>query len=76
MVPLAYFSQETASYLGEVHHGGKWFEGEHKSHYRSGPRSTGFKNSSNPKLRARKVKRSESGALPPGQSSSMTGATG
>jgi len=32
--PLAYFLKNRV-YLGEVHHGGKWFKGEHDAHHRS-----------------------------------------
>jgi site-specific DNA recombinase len=59
--PLAYFLKNRV-YLGEVHHGGKWFEGEHEGIV---DRQT-FENvqallKSNATVR--KTKRSESGAL-------------
>jgi site-specific DNA recombinase len=59
--PLAYFLKNRA-YLGEVHHGGKWFEGEHKAIV---DRVT-FERVQQllaSKSNGRKAKRSESGAL-------------
>jgi site-specific DNA recombinase len=59
--PLAYFLKNRV-YLGEVHHGGKWFEGEHKAII---DRATfdRVQELLKSKSRGRKVKRSESGAL-------------
>ena len=59
--PLAYFLKNRI-YLGEVHHGGKWFKGEHEAII---DRATfeqvqGLLNSNS---QGRKVKRSDSGAL-------------
>jgi len=59
--PLAYFLKNRV-YLGEVHHGGKWFEGEHEAIV---DRAT-FDRVQEllvTKSRGRKAKRSESGAL-------------
>jgi site-specific DNA recombinase len=59
--PLAYFLKNRI-YLGEVHHGGKWFEGEHEAIV---DRVTfdGVQQLLAVKINGRKVKRSESGAL-------------
>jgi DNA invertase Pin-like site-specific DNA recombinase len=59
--PLAYFLKNRV-YLGEVHHGGKWFEGEHKAII---DRATfdRVQELLKSKAQGRKVKRSESGAL-------------
>ncbi len=59
--PLAYFLKNRV-YLGEVHHGGKWFEGEHEAII---DRATfdRVQELLKSKDRGRKVKRSESGAL-------------
>jgi site-specific DNA recombinase len=59
--PLAYFLKNRV-YLGEVHHGGKWFEGEHDAivdHATFNRVQQLLATKSN----GRKVKRSESGAL-------------
>src|SRR2546421_3077196 len=59
--PLAYFLKNRV-YLGEVHHGGKWFEGEHEAiidRATFDPVQRLLVTKSN----GRKVKRSESGAL-------------
>jgi site-specific DNA recombinase len=59
--PLAYFLKNCI-YLGEMHHGGKWFKGEHNAIV---DRST-FETVQQllaAKAQGRKVKRSESGAL-------------
>jgi hypothetical protein len=59
--PLAYFLKNRA-YLGEVHHGGKWFEGEHEAIV---DRATfdQVQQLLKAKTNGRKAKRSESGAL-------------
>jgi len=59
--PLAYFLKNRV-YLGEVHHGGKWFEGEHKAII---DRATfdRVKQLLATKSNGQKAKRSESGAL-------------
>jgi site-specific DNA recombinase len=59
--PLAYFLKNRV-YLGEVHHGGKWFEGEHAAII---DRATfdRVQELLKSKSRGRKVKRSESGAM-------------
>ena len=59
--PLAYFLKNRI-YLGEVHHGGKWFEGEHEAII---DRATfdGVQQLLVTKANDRKVKRSDSGAL-------------
>src|SRR3989440_10689363 len=59
--PLAYFLKNRV-YLGEVHHGGKWFEGEHDAivDRASFDRVQELLKS---KVQGRKVKRSDSGAL-------------
>src|SRR6202790_3691841 len=59
--PLAYFLKNRV-YLGEVHHGGKWFDGEHEAII---DRATydRVQDLLKSKSRGRKVKRSESGAL-------------
>src|SRR5438874_2653908 len=59
--PLAYFLKNRV-YLGEVHHGGKWFEGEHDAIV---DRATfdRVQELLKSKARGRKVKRSDSGAL-------------
>ena len=59
--PLAYFLKNRV-YLGEVHHGGKWFEGEHKAII---DRATfdRVQELLKSKTQGRKVKRSASGAL-------------
>jgi site-specific DNA recombinase len=59
--PLAYFLKNRA-YLGEVHHDGKWFKGEHEAiiDRRTFDRVQELLAS---KANGRKVKRSESGAL-------------
>jgi site-specific DNA recombinase len=59
--PLAYFLKNRI-YLGEVHHGGKWFEGEHEAIV---DRATfdGVQQLLATKINGRKAKRSESGAL-------------
>jgi site-specific DNA recombinase len=59
--PLAYFLKNRV-YLGEVHHGGKWFEGEHKAILDRAifDRVQELLAS---KSKGRKKKRSESGAL-------------
>ena len=59
--PLAYFLKNRI-YLGEVHHGGKWFEGEHEAIV---DRATfdGVQQLLVTKVNGRKVKRSDSGAL-------------
>jgi site-specific DNA recombinase len=59
--PLAYFLRNRV-YLGEIHHGGKWFEGEHEAIV---DRAT-FDRAQQilaTKANGRKAKRSESGAL-------------
>jgi hypothetical protein len=59
--PLAYFLKNRV-YVGEVHHGGKWFEGEHEAIIgRQTFESVQELLKSN--ATGRKVKRSESGAL-------------
>jgi hypothetical protein len=60
--PLAYFLKNRV-YLGEVHHGGKWFEGEHKAIV---DRATfdRVQELLASKSKGRQKKRSESGALP------------
>ena len=59
--PLAYFLKNRI-YLGEVHHGGKWFEGEHEAIV---DRVTfdGVQQLLATKINGRKAKRSESSAL-------------
>jgi DNA invertase Pin-like site-specific DNA recombinase len=59
--PLAYFLKNRV-YVGEVHHGGKWFEGEHKAIV---DRATfdSVQQLLTSKTIGRKAKRSESGAL-------------
>jgi site-specific DNA recombinase len=59
--PLAHFLKNRI-YLGEVHHGGKWFEGEHEAIV---DRATFDRVQQIPATKAngRKAKRSESGAL-------------
>jgi hypothetical protein len=59
--PLAYFLKNRV-YLGEVHHGGKWFEGEHKAII---DRATFDKVQQLrlSKATGRKTRRSESGAM-------------
>src|SRR5438270_3689638 len=59
--PLAYFLKNRV-YLGEVHHGGKWFEGEHDAIV---DRATfdRVQELLKSKPQGRKVKRSDSGAL-------------
>jgi site-specific DNA recombinase len=59
--PLAYFLKNRV-YLGEVHHGGKWFKGEHEAiiDRATFERVQGLLKSNS---QGRKVKRSESGAL-------------
>jgi DNA invertase Pin-like site-specific DNA recombinase len=59
--PLAYFLKNRV-YLGEVHHGGKWFEGEHEAiiDRATFERVQGLLKSN---CHGRKVKRSDSGAL-------------
>jgi site-specific DNA recombinase len=59
--PLAYFLKNRV-YLGEVHHGGKWFKGEHEAiiDRETFDRVQGLLKSNS---QGRKVKRSESGAL-------------
>jgi hypothetical protein len=59
--PLAYFLKNRV-YLGKVHHGGKWFEGEHEAIV---DRATfeRVQELLKSKAQGRKVKRSESGAL-------------
>ncbi len=59
--PLAYFLKNRV-YLGEVHHGGRWFEGEHEAII---DRATfdRVQELLKSKSQRRKVKRSESGAL-------------
>jgi site-specific DNA recombinase len=59
--PLAYFLKNRV-YLGEVHHGGKWFEGEHKAII---DRATfnRVQELLKSKAQGRRVKRSDSGAL-------------
>ena len=59
--PLAYFLKNRI-YLGEIHHGGKWFEGEHEAIV---DRATfdGVQQLLATKTNGRKAKRSESGAL-------------
>jgi DNA invertase Pin-like site-specific DNA recombinase len=59
--PLAYFLKNRV-YLGEVHHGGKWFKGEHGAilDRATFERVQGFLKSNS---QGRKIKRSDSGAL-------------
>jgi site-specific DNA recombinase len=59
--PLAYFLKNRV-YLGEIHHGGKWFKGEHEAiiNRATFERVQGLLKSNS---QGRKVKRSESGAL-------------
>src|SRR5258706_3206720 len=59
--PLAYFLKNRV-YLGEVHHGGKWFKGEHEAimDRATFERVQGLLKSNS---QDRKVKRSDSGAL-------------
>src|SRR5712672_2828193 len=59
--PLAYFLKNRV-YLGEVHHGGKWFKGEHEAiiDRATFERVQGLLKSNS---QYRKVKRSDSGAL-------------
>jgi site-specific DNA recombinase len=59
--PLAYFLKNRI-YLGEIHHGGKWFKGEHEAII---DRATfnRVQELLKSKSQGRKVKRSESGAL-------------
>jgi DNA invertase Pin-like site-specific DNA recombinase len=59
--PLAYFLKNRV-YVGEVHHGGKWFDGEHKAIV---DRATfgQVQQLLSTKVNGRKAKRSESGAL-------------
>ena len=59
--PLAYFLKNRV-YVGEVHHGGKWFEGEHEAII---DRQTfaSVQELLESKAASRKAKRSESGAL-------------
>jgi site-specific DNA recombinase len=59
--PLAYFLKNRA-YIGEIHHDGKWFKGEHEAIV---DRSTfeGVQELLATKANGRKAKRSESGAL-------------
>jgi DNA invertase Pin-like site-specific DNA recombinase len=59
--PLAYFLKNRV-YLGEVHHGGKWFKGEHEAiiDRATFERVQGLLKSNS---QGRKVKRSDSGAL-------------
>jgi site-specific DNA recombinase len=59
--PLAYFLKNRV-YLGEVHHGGKWFEGEHKAIVDRATFDRVQKLLAT-KSNGRKAKRSKSGAL-------------
>src|SRR6266446_5915724 len=59
--PLAYFLKNRV-YLGEVHHGGKWFEGEHEAIIDRATFDRVQKHLAT-KSSSRKAKRSESGAL-------------
>jgi site-specific DNA recombinase len=59
--PLAYFLRNRV-YLGEVHHGGKWFGGEHKAII-DRPTFDRVQQLLATKANGRKAKRSESGAL-------------
>jgi site-specific DNA recombinase len=59
--PLAHFLKNRV-YLGEVHHGGKWFEGEHEAIV-DRPTFDRVQQLLATKAQGRKVKRSESGAL-------------
>jgi site-specific DNA recombinase len=59
--PLAYFLKNRI-YLGEIHHGGKWFKGEHDAIV-DRPIFDRVQQLLATKAQGRKVKRSESGAL-------------
>jgi DNA invertase Pin-like site-specific DNA recombinase len=59
--PLAHFLKNRI-YLGEVHHGGKWFEGEHEA-ILDRPTFDRVHRLLESKSNGRKAKRSESGAL-------------
>ncbi len=59
--PLAYFLKNRV-YLGEVHHGGKWFKGEHEAII-DRPTFNRVQELLKSNSQGRKVKRSESGAL-------------
>src|SRR3984893_15627224 len=59
--PLAYFLKNRV-YLGEMHHGGKWFDGEHEAIV-DRPTFDRVQQLLAAKAQGRKVKRSESGAL-------------
>jgi site-specific DNA recombinase len=59
--PLAYFLRNRI-YIGEVHHGGKWFKGEHSAII-DRPTFDRVQQLLATKANGRKVKRSESGAL-------------
>src|SRR6266851_4333166 len=59
--PLAYFLKNRV-YLGEIHHGGKWFEGEHKAIIDRATFDRVQKLLAS-KSNGQKAKRSESGAL-------------
>jgi site-specific DNA recombinase len=59
--PLAYFLKNRI-YLGEMHHGGKWFKGEHDAIV-DRPTFDRVQQLLATKAQGRKIKRSESGAL-------------
>ena len=60
--PLAYFLKNRI-YVGEMHHGGKWFKGEHRGHCGRPETFDQVQQLLNGNATRRKVKHSESGAL-------------